>query len=207
MKNNKTQIYYILLGIGIGLVIGSIVSIISPNVEYLDYTDKEIKQKARELGMYELDEIIEMNNKLNNDKEKGNEKEQKSTKEQSLESDNTKEAADTKEKVNKKEKIESEEEKDNDNWKNIEADNIENHKEIEKDISESNKLEYIEFKVEKGDPSEKVINNLYRAKIIDDKEEFIKKVIERDAGRKIHFGKFKIPVGVDYDTLIDILTN
>lgn len=205
MKNNKTQIYYILLGIGIGLVIGSIVSIISPNVEYVEYTDKEIKQKARELGMYDLDEIIEMNNKLNNDKEKGNEKEQKSTKEQSFEADDTKEVAEI------KEKLESEQENDNDIINNdeesTEVNNTETQKEIEKDINEANELEYIEFEVEKGDSSEKVINNLFKANIIYSKEEFTKKVVERKAGRKIHFGKFKIPVEVDYDTLIDILTN
>merc|ERR1711904_614964 len=73
-KNNKAHIFYLLLGIGIGLVFGSIINFASPSVEYREYTEEEIRQKARGLGMYELDEIFEMNDMFNQQADKNVEK-------------------------------------------------------------------------------------------------------------------------------------
>lgn len=202
MKNNKIQIYYIILGIGIGLVIGSIISIIKPNIEYVEYTDQQIKQRARELGMYEINEIIEMNNKLNNEEEKA-------TSEKEVNVTNTKDNINVEEISKKEDNLKSKQENENNDKSSNHDEDVkssENSEEIKEDIKESNELEYIEFKVERGDSSEIVIENLFKANIINSKKEFVKKIVERDAERKIHYGKFKIPVGVDYDTLIDILT-
>ena len=80
-------------------------------------------------------------------------------------------------------------------------------KEPKNDLTKSKVEKYVKFEIKEGQGSEKVINNLYEANIIDNKEEFTKTVYKRKMARKIHYGKFKIPVGADYDTIIDILTH
>lgn len=202
MKNNKKKhIYYVLLGIGIGLVLGSVIHMISPNVKVREYTDEEIIQKARELGMHNLDEIIEMNNQLSSDNKENPQNENSNQKNTNVENSNM---PDTKEESNIKENtLESKQEPNIDNANNGDSKITE---EVKKDVNESNSVEYLEFDVNEGDSSEKVINNLFEASIIDNKEEFTKAVIRRNSGRKVHFGNFKIPIGADYDTIIDILT-
>ncbi len=59
--NKKLGIYLILIGLGMGIIIGSIVNILNPTITYLDYTDEEIRSRAEELGMIDLKENIENN--------------------------------------------------------------------------------------------------------------------------------------------------
>jgi len=178
-KNNKVHIYYLLLGIGIGLVLGSIINFVNPRVKYIEYSEEEIKEKAKGLGMYELDKIFEMNDKFN-------EKIEENLKNQSLNQENS-------DKINK-----------NDETKIQEEGKTES--EVENNIEKPDKVEYIEFKVKKGDSSETIIDNLLEANIIADKDKFVQAVIRRNVGRKFHYGTFQIPKETDYDTLIDILT-
>ncbi len=107
-KNNKVHIYYLLLGVGIGLLFGSIVNFASPNVEYREYTEEEIRQKAQGLGMYELDEIFEMNDMLNQQVEKTLEKENSNQEDNpsTLEDENK---AEEKDEIEEKKALETEE--------------------------------------------------------------------------------------------------
>ncbi len=73
MKDNKVRIYYLFLGIGIGLVLGIIINFVNPNVKYIGYSEGEIKQMARGLGMYELDEVFKINKVFNEEIEKSRE--------------------------------------------------------------------------------------------------------------------------------------
>jgi hypothetical protein len=183
-KNNKIHIYYVLLGIGIGLVLASVINIISPNVKIKEYTDEEIIQRARELGMHDLEEIIERNSGIDGDNK-------------DKELDQASNQVDT--------NIGSSDVPD-ENTDNADNSNSKIKEEIKKTVDKSDSEKYVEFEVKEGDSSQKVINNLYEANIIDDKEVFNKDIIRRKSRRKIHFGKFKIPLGVDNDTIIDILT-
>lgn len=172
-KNNKAHIYYLLLGIGIGLVLGSIINFVSPNVEYKEYTEEEIREKARGLGMYELDEIFEMNDRFNQGSNTNVEN-------QSLTSE--------------------------DNDVNEENENKTEEKNETKDKKVAESEEYIEFRIKEGESSKTVINNLFEANIIEDKEKFTDLIYEKKMARKIQYGLFKIPVGADYNTVIEILT-
>ncbi|WP_432666869.1 hypothetical protein R9X47_10990 [Wukongibacter baidiensis] len=179
-KNNKVHIYYLLLGIGIGLALGGIIIFASPNVKYVEYTEEEIKQKARGLGMYELDEIFEMNDKFNEQVEKNIEKQNIN-----LQNDDT--------------KVE-------DSTENVAKNELEKDKIVEKTASEDFKAEeYTKFVIKEGESSEKVINNLFEEKIIEDKEQFRKLIYGRKVDRKLRYGIFMIPKGADNDTIIDIL--
>ncbi|SHJ55846.1 hypothetical protein [Paramaledivibacter caminithermalis] len=201
MKKNKIYVYYILLGVGIGLALGSIINMMSPNIKVREYTDEEIVKRARELGMRSLDEIIEINKEFRNS------------------SDNTQNHNSNNENNEEKPQVQNSNTPDPEHEKNTKEKTLQsrqkgkaynydsqNNEEIKKDIKDSKAIEYIEFEIREGDSSEKIIDNLFDAKIIDDKEQFTKAVVRRKAGRKIHYGKFKIPVEADYDTIIDILT-
>lgn len=61
----KNKIYYLLLGIGLGIIITSSMNIVFNKAEKTEYTDEQIKEKAKSLGMISIKENIE-----NNDKEK-----------------------------------------------------------------------------------------------------------------------------------------
>ena len=64
----KNKIYYLLLGIGLGIIITSSMNIVFNKAEKIEYTDEQIIEKAKSLGMISIKENIE-----NNDKEKNNE--------------------------------------------------------------------------------------------------------------------------------------
>ena len=61
----KNKIYYLLLGIGLGIIITSSMNIVFNKAEKIEYTDEQIIEKAKSLGMISIKENIE-----NNDKEK-----------------------------------------------------------------------------------------------------------------------------------------
>lgn len=185
-KNNRIHIYYLLLGIGIGLALGGTMFFLSPNVKYIGYTEDEIREKARVLGMYELDEIFEMNNKFNEQIQKNLE-----MKNENVQDNNTEVGEDVKEAST--EKVVEDKQK--------ERDKIEENT----DSSNSQSEEYIKFIIKEGESSEKVINNLFEEKIIEDKEQFRKLVYGRKVDRKLRYGIFMIPKGANNDTIIDIL--
>lgn len=60
----KRDIYYfyILLGVGIGIIITSVFFILNPYVKYKEYSNEEIIEMASELGMVTVKESIGTNN-------------------------------------------------------------------------------------------------------------------------------------------------
>jgi len=65
MGLSKSKIYYLLLGIGIGIVITSSIYFVTPNEKYKEYTNEEIIKRAKELGMVSLKERISIEDKDN----------------------------------------------------------------------------------------------------------------------------------------------
>jgi len=51
---------YILLGIGIGILLTNIIYNFHPNVQYREYSQEEIIEKAKELGMVFLKDVIKV---------------------------------------------------------------------------------------------------------------------------------------------------
>ncbi len=57
--HNKAIIGYVLLGFGIGILMTTSLFYFNPIIRYETLTEDEIKQKASELGMYELHSVID----------------------------------------------------------------------------------------------------------------------------------------------------
>ncbi|SDZ05981.1 YceG-like family protein [Proteiniborus ethanoligenes] len=169
MNRNKTNKLFLLLGIGIGFVIASLLNIAYPKIKYTSYTDEQVIEKARELGMVSLKEAI-------------------SQSQDSVEKNNE----DDEEKIID-EKLETIIEEDlNDNDTNAEA------------VAEEN--ETIKFVISKGQNSEEIINKLFEAGIINDKEVFTNLAIERNVQKKFNYGTFQLNKNMEYDLLIKALT-
>jgi len=61
--------FYVLLGVGIGIIISSVFFFLNPNVQYKEYSNEEIIEKATELGMVTIKEALNTNNEENIRKE------------------------------------------------------------------------------------------------------------------------------------------
>lgn len=79
MKRNVYN-YYILFGVGIGIIVTSVFFFLKPNVKYKEYTNEEIIEKATELGMVTIKESLNTNRKENIEKEETQTKTQKEIK-------------------------------------------------------------------------------------------------------------------------------
>ncbi len=60
--NKRIKLAYLTLGIGIGMIFTNILYSFNPNIKYLDLEDEAIIEKAKELGMVNLKESIEVEN-------------------------------------------------------------------------------------------------------------------------------------------------
>lgn len=58
---DKINIFYMILGIGIGIILTSLIFTLKPKIKYIDYSDNDIIKKAKELGMVSVKEKIELN--------------------------------------------------------------------------------------------------------------------------------------------------
>jgi len=164
MSIDKKHVYFLVLGIGIGMLSTSLLNIINPRVEQVNYTDDQIIKKAYELGMVSIKDVINENNKENSEKSEN--------------------------------QIEISSEMENQNEVLNTSDNIEN-----KDP------EIISFIIDKGNTSEEIVNGLYEQGIIEDKDGLSKLITEKNVHHKFKYGKFDIVKGMDYESLIGILTN
>ena len=63
MSINRKNMYFILLGIGVGMLITSLLNMVYPDVKYIQYTDEQIKQRAVELGMVSIKDVLSENEK------------------------------------------------------------------------------------------------------------------------------------------------
>lgn len=61
MKINKMNKLFLVLGVGIGLVISSLLNMAYPRIKYEPYTEAQIIEKAKELGMVSIKEAITKN--------------------------------------------------------------------------------------------------------------------------------------------------
>ncbi len=154
MNTNKMNKLFLVLGLGIGLLISSLLNIAYPKIKYIPYTDSQIIEKARELGMVPLKEAISNSN-----------------------SNNEEEIAAT---------------SSTDSGKNDNPAEEKNHT--------------VEFVINKGDNSERIVNKLFEEGIIKDKEEFTKKIVEKELQRKFKHGVYELKIDMEYDSIIKILT-
>lgn len=176
MKNSKKlAIISLLLGFGLGIATTSIINMLYPTVKHIEYSEEEIKNMAKQLGMVELKEYEQLEDEEN-----------------------------YKEQDNDKDKQQVDAVKDTDS-KETEIISEEEEQKQEEKQGEEQEPEYITFTIEKGERSEKIIDNLFNAGIIKNKDEFIDLVIQKKLGRKFIYGTYKIQKDISYDELINLL--
>lgn len=187
----KSNLLYMILGIGIGITVCSIALMIKPSVEVREYTSDEIKEAAIEMGFGDMKDLIEANTKLKKDledthKEFNKSKDEVSKLKNTLETINNEfEELRTLVKTNEDGKVK-----------------IENKK-SETVISDSGSVMIV---VDKGDTSQEVTSKLFDKGLISNKEDFLDTFYKLKATRKIQYGKFNIDKNLGYEKIIEIIT-
>jgi lipopolysaccharide export LptBFGC system permease protein LptF len=178
MKNSKRlAIISLLLGFGLGIATTSIINMLYPTTKHIEYSEEEIKNMAKQLGMVELKEYEQLEEDENYKEQNNNED---------------------------KNQVDAVKDKDNEEMEIISEEEEQKQEEKQEEEQEP-EPEYITFTIEKGEKSEKIIDNLFNTGIIKDKDEFIDLVIQRKVGRKFIYGTYKIQKDISYDELIKLL--
>jgi len=267
-KLNKQNKLFLILGLGIGLLISSLLNIAYPKVKYESYSEEQIIEKAKELGMVSLKEAVSKNDDEVNNTELTNEDVSPIGDEEisNTELNNEDASSIEDEKVKNTELInKNSSHTDNKKVKNTEVTSqistLANNKKVnnteftnkdtshtqdvkinnttlanqDTSIAEVNNTELanenisftsdektndtalpnegasltdnVKFIINKGDSCRKIANNLFKKGIIKSKEEFTRKVLERNLQNRFQPGTFELRSDMDYDTIINILTS
>lgn len=63
-RQRKLIICSLFLGFGLGMMVSSVFNFLHPTITYKEYSEEEIKNIAREMGMIELEEYYELMDKI-----------------------------------------------------------------------------------------------------------------------------------------------
>lgn len=156
----KKKFSYLMLGLGIGIILTNFIHSINPKVEYVQLSDEDIIERATDLGMVFIKDVID----VDKPEEDGMllEDEKKDEQEVSTQSD-----------------------------------------EVDDEMEE---FEEVVFKINEGQSLITISKNLLDAGLIDDVDGFIEFVKEREMDKRFRVGTYKLNNGMDYETLLDILT-
>ena len=69
----------------------------------------------------------------------------------------------------------------------------------------SNEEEYVEIKIPYGTTASGISSILYQNKLVDDEDEFTQYIISQGVTSTLNSGVFYIPVGSDYETILNII--
>lgn len=209
----KNKIYYLLLGIGLGVIITSSVNIVFNKPKQIEYTDEQIKEKARDLGMISIKENIE--NMEKKDKEKPEEIEESM---EEIPED-------------KEEEYVSEMGQNSNDIQVVEEVNqnstyIAPTVEVKKNINNTPKSKPIVSStsstpkpivqakpghkfvtIEPKDTATAIITKLKKAGIIENEEEFKELVIKYNLQGKLNTGAFELKLGMSYEELLKALVD
>lgn len=191
------KLKYYLRGIGIGLIVTTVVMMIAFMMHKDQLlTDDEIRERAAELGMV-MPEEVEGRDTLSSI----NAQPETLDAEPAESEDASKEDLDSKDAVSDEESEQPETDKKNSNKKNqAKNDNSGNDK------TEPEVIEQVELSIVGGEYSDIVSEKLYKAGLIEDAEDFNKYLADGGYDNLIQPGTYTIPVGADYDTIIKIIT-
>lgn len=191
------KLKYYLRGIGIGLIVTTVVMMIAFMIHKDQLlSDDEIRERAAELGMVMPDEIggrdtLSSNNAqpetLDADPAESEDASKEDSKAQDAVSDEESEQQDT-------------DQKNSDKKNQTENDDAGNDK------PEPEVTEQVELSIVGGEYSDIVSEKLRKAGLIEDAEDFNKYLAAGGYDNLIQPGTYTIPVGADYDTIIQIIT-
>lgn len=236
LSKGSSKFYFILLGMGIGLIFSGIYFFINPQIEYREknFTDDEILEMAAVIKLEaakeknkddestgdntdtEDNDENEENNETsgisdNNPDESDNEsgQAQEDTEEEQVEESNEEPSEEPNEEPNEEEEEQGDEanqQTENDNDANDTKDNTDNNDVTDENVDDEKQDEYVTVKIEKGDLSEIIARKLYDAGVIDDAEAFHKFIKDNSAEENLDYGLLELKKGTDYETLLELLT-
>ena len=195
------KLKYYLRGIGIGIIITTIVLMIAFSIhKQQPLTDDEIRERAAELGMV-MPESLSTGDKLSDT-------EALTQEEESSEAVGDTEAAVQKEESSKAVGDSEEKSSETGNTDKAQADEqqeADNPKE-EKDEPQKEVIEQVEITIVGGEYSDAVCKKLKKAGIIEDSDDFNKYLSKGGYDNLIQPGNYKIPLDAEYDEIIKIIT-
>lgn len=220
------KLRYYLRGIGTGIIIASLIFLIS-SVFQTPMTDAAIKKRAEKLGMVEKTNgttISESEKKLAETKDSkesegktSTEDKKKSGENNSTEEKNNNDIKESEKKTNTEDKSDSEVKTNSEDNKNKADSSSDDGGSVEKNTSISRNPDNtayknsknstgIPFSVTSGDTSQSVGKKLYQRGLVDDAGKFSSYMESHNIDEKIMQGNYDIPKNATYSQISDIIT-
>lgn len=189
------KLKYYLRGIGIGMIVTTIILMIAFAVhKEQPLTDEEIRTRAAELGMV-MPEDLPSSDKLADTEQRGDEKEGSGDSQEESQSAQDPAAEDV--------EADAAGEKDAKNQSDSAAPVSDNN---EEDKTQPEVIEQVEVTIVGGEYSDDVCKKLKKAGVIEDADDFNKYLAEGGFDNLIQPGNYVIPLDADYDTIIKLIT-
>ena len=190
------KLKYYLRGIGIGVIITTVVLTIAFSIQKnKQITDEEIRERAAALGMVMPNEIPERDTLANAEANKEAAQEKEFVQEEMTVTDESepadKEPVSKADSATKTEKTTSE--------KTV-------TEKTKKSKADKTVVEQVELSIVGGEYSDIICEKLRKAGLIEDAEDFNKYLAKSGYDNQLQPGTYVIPKGADYDTIIKIIT-
>ena len=195
------KFYFILLGIGIGLIFSGIYLTLNPQIEYIykEYTDDEILEMAK---VIRLELAKDTNNKIvDNSDNKDNDQVNENNNLDDINDETGQESEDISEEENSQTDNNKEKLGDEDSLKE-DRENLNNNDVTDENLENEKDVEYVTVEIEEGDRSGIIVQKLFDAGVIDDVEGFHKFIKDNDAEKKLDYGLLELKKGEDYESLL-----
>ncbi|WP_202707293.1 hypothetical protein [Sporosalibacterium faouarense] len=202
------KFYYIILGLGIGLVLGGTFFILNPKIEYkyMEYTDDEILEKAAAIKLEDAKnkETNENDSDFDIDEEAD---EGKDTKNEGQSDDLGTEGEDQTNENNteglKQDDVEDNEDEivDNSNDESQQEED-DDQKDEDNTVRVEDEEELITIRIYWGDSSEEIVHKLYDKGVIDDKKGLNDYILENRAEKKLKPGTYEFGKGTSFEEIL-----
>ncbi|AFS78261.1 hypothetical protein UPF0755 [Gottschalkia acidurici 9a] len=199
---SKNKIYYLILGLGLGIVLTSSINIAFNKPKQIEYSEQEIIEKARGLGMISVKENIEANSKKDQDK---NNKE--ANKEDDIEEVSNKVEID--QESNNQVNNQPIKTKTSQTQAKGQAKTQSNTKPKEQKVQQKENVDsqpkYATINIGNGDTATSIVSRLKEANIIQDEEDFMRVLKENELQGKFITGSHQVKVNGTYDEILKSL--
>lgn len=188
--SKRIRIMYLVLGLGMGIVISSVIYSFYPVTKAIELTDDEIIKRARELGMITLKESLDVEENKDDNVPKNYD-------------DNINQNNDVHE-INNDYDQQTEQEME-DNTRVLGYDGEETSIKSNGKYDEDDKM-IVKFVVKWKETLTDVANNLYKLGLIDDVESFKSYAVKKGYSKILRVGEYEIEPNSSYEDILKILT-
>lgn len=194
---------YYLRGLGLGILVSTMILMISVHLRGGVMTDERVVERAMELGMViptETDTASGESQESEQEETEQQETEQQETEQQETQKQQTQQQETQQQETQQQEIQQQETQQQETQQQEIEQ--------LDSDITESTpeNMEYVIFVVEDGEVCRTAAEKLVAFGLIDDVKEFREFMSERNYDGLIREGTYEIPIGADMETIAKIIT-